>query len=140
MILQNHLKKNSLKFISVLSLVALYPFMASAACTTTDGGLCSIISSISNLFSTIVPVLIGLGVIYFIWGVIMYVIADGEEAKKKGRDSIIYGIIGLTAIVAMWGLGHILLSTFNLDNSGNNYNNVPNYNSIQNLLPTSTTP
>src|ERR1035437_464034 len=131
MILRNHMKKSSLKFISVLSLFALYPFMASAACTTTDGGLCSIISSISNLFSTIVPVLIGLGVIYFIWGVIMYVIADGEEAKKKGRDSIIYGIIGLTAIICMWGLVNIVDVTFGLNDTQTSHSTSD----LKDLLP-----
>jgi len=45
-------------------------------------------------------------------------IGQDEEAKKKGRDKIIYGIIGLVVIVGMWGLVHIVMSTFNL----NNYN------------------
>ena len=37
------------------------------------------------------------------------------EAKKAGKNRMIYGIIGLAVIVAMWGLVNILLDTFNID-------------------------
>jgi len=80
--------------------------------------LSSVLCKIRDILNSVVPVLIALGVVYFIWGVITYVISDDEEAKKKGRDRIIYGIIGLAVIVAMWGLVGILTRTFNVDNSG----------------------
>jgi len=71
---------------------------------------------IGNILNSVIPVLVALGVVYFVWGVITYVIASDEEAKKKGRDRIIYGIIGLAVIVAVWGLVRILTRTFGLDN------------------------
>lgn len=77
-------------------------------------GLAGIIAKISALFSAILPVLISFGVLYFIWGVIQYMIADGEEAKTKGRDTIVYGIIGLAVIVSIWGLVAILNQTLGL--------------------------
>ncbi len=81
-------------------------------CTTGLIGIIGIICKIGELFSYIIPVLVSLGVIYFIWGVIQYMIGDSEEAKTKGRDTILYGIIGLTVIIAMWGLVEILKVTF----------------------------
>jgi len=48
--------------------------------------------------------LLALGVVYFVWGVVTYVIASDEEAKKTGRDRIIYGIIGLAVIIGVWVL------------------------------------
>src|SRR3989344_8071852 len=68
--------------------------------TTIQGMLCKI----AEILGAVLPVLIALGVIYFVWGVITYVIASDEEAKKTGRDRIIYGIIGLAVIIAVWGL------------------------------------
>jgi hypothetical protein len=65
--------------------------------------------------NSLIPVLVVLGVLYFIWGVITYVIASDEEAQKSGRNRIIYGIIGLAVIVAMWGLVNILLNTFGIN-------------------------
>lgn len=94
------------------------PFMALAAndnCLGADSGtLEAVICRIGNILNTIIPILVVLGVVYFIWGVITYVISDDEEAKKKGRDRMIYGIIGLVVIVAMWGLVGIVTKTFGL--------------------------
>jgi ABC-type thiamin/hydroxymethylpyrimidine transport system permease subunit len=56
-------------------------------------------------------------VVYFVWGVVQYVIASDEEAKKTGRNRMIYGIIGLVVIVSMWGLVGIVRQTFGLDSA-----------------------
>ncbi len=64
---------------------------------------------------SLLPLLIGLGVLYFIWGVVQYFIGDSEEAKKTGKDRIIYGIIGLAIIVSIWGLVNVVVKTFGLD-------------------------
>jgi len=109
------MKKNLLKFSPILSLVFFIPFIASAQAAT---GLTDIVSKISALFSAIIPVLVAFGVLYFIWGMVQYFIGDSEEAKKTGRDRIIYGIIGLAVVVSIWGLVAILNQTFGL--SGTN--------------------
>ena len=83
------------------------------------GTIQSIICKIGNILDTIIPVLVVLGVVYFVWGVVSYVISGDEEAKKKGRERMIYGIIGLVVIVAMWGLVGIVTKTFNLNGSAN---------------------
>ena len=79
-----------------------------ATVTTIQGLLCKF----SELLNAILPVLIALGVVYFVFGVITYVINDDAEAKKKGRDRIIFGIIGLAVIIGVWGLVLILTRTF----------------------------
>ena len=76
-----------------------------------------IILKIKDILNSIIPVIVTLGVIYFVWGIVQYVIADGEEAKKKGKDRIIYGIIGFAVIVGLWGLVNILVNTFGLNSS-----------------------
>ena len=83
------------------------------------GTIQSIICKIGNILDTIIPVLVVLGVVYFVWGVVIYVISSEEEAKEKGRMRMIYGIIGLVVIVAMWGLVGIVTKTFNLNGSAN---------------------
>jgi hypothetical protein len=79
------------------------------------GTIEGIVCKIGNILNVVVPVLIVLAVIYFIWGVITYVIGGDEEAKKKGRDKIIFGIIGLAVIIAVWGLVKILTNTFGIN-------------------------
>ena len=77
-------------------------------------GLGYILCQIHTILNSVIPVLIALGVVFFIWGVVLYVIGGGEEAKKKGRDKIIYGIIGLSVIIGLWGLVRIVVTTFGL--------------------------
>jgi hypothetical protein len=92
-------------------------FGGTGSATSGGGGgststLFDILCRIDGLLSAVVPLIIAIGVIYFIWGVVTYVIASDEEAKKSGRNRIIYGIIGLVVIVGMWGLVRIVGTTF----------------------------
>ena len=73
-----------------------------------------IICRIGNILNTIIPILMVLGVLYFVWGVVSYVIAADEEAKTAGRQKMIYGIIGLVVIVGLWGLVSIVVNTFDI--------------------------
>lgn len=92
--------------------------------TTIGGMLCKI----NELLGTVVPILIALGVVYFIWGVISYVIGTDEETKKSAREKIIYGIIGLAVIIGMWGLVGILNRTFGITATTVTTPIVPGYN------------
>ena len=94
-------------------------------------GLSYVLCRIIGLLNYAIPVLIALGVVYFIWGVVMYMIANGEEAKTKGRDSIIYGLIGLAVIVSLWGLVYIIVNTFGLERD----NYAPTPGELNRLLP-----
>ncbi len=100
--------------------------LAQANCPGTQSGtLGYILCRIGELLNTIMPIIIALGVVYFIWGVVEYVVGGDEEAKKKGREKIIYGLIGLVVIVSIWGLVSILKNTFNLSSSSGGTVQVP---------------
>ncbi len=111
------MKKRLIVLSSVLSLVPFLALAQNAGLCTYQTGIQAVICKIGEILNTIIPILIVLGVVYFVWGVITYMIGADEEAKKKGRDKIIYGIIGLVVIVGMWGLVKIVTSTFQLNNS-----------------------
>ncbi len=88
-----------------------------------------ILCKVNELFNFALPVLIALGVLYFVWGVVQYFIGDSDEAKGKGKDRIIYGIIGLAVIISVWGLVYIVTYTF-----GTEYF-APSNDELRNLLP-----
>lgn len=94
-------------------------------------GLDYTICRLQGLLNSVVPLLITLGVVYLVWGIVQYVIGDSDEAKTKGRDKIIYGIIGLVIIVGLWGLVYIVFNTFGL----NRDNYAPTPMELNNLLP-----
>lgn len=122
------MKKNLIVLAGLV--VIAFPFLAIAQVGTvgsTSGGcnisqsgtLFGVLCRLGQLFNAVIPVLIALGVLYFVWGVVTYVISGDEEAKKAGRERIIYGIIGLAVIIGVWGLVNFLRNTFGLNNNTN---------------------
>ncbi len=103
--------------------VAAFAQVTGAAPTRCQSGQISDIQSLlckfNEILGALIPFLIALGVLYFVWGVVSFVIADDEEAKSAGRNRIIWGIIGLVVIVGMWGLVRIVTNTFGLNNTTN---------------------
>ena len=100
-----------LKFISVFSMLSFIPTLVFAQSAGNAKNLSEVLDRVSNLMGSLLPVLVSLGVLYFVWGVVQYVIGDDEEAKSKGKNRIIYGLIGLAVIVSVWGLVNILADT-----------------------------
>ena len=92
----------------------------------------AILDTIQGLLNSVVPVLLALGVVYFVWGVVQYFLADAEEAKKKGRDHVVYGIIGLAVIVGLWGLVNLVVNTLNIGGAGANIPNLIPVTAVEN--------
>lgn len=109
------------------------------ACANSNG-LAKLICEIQQIINSIIPVLLALGVVYFVWGVVRFMIADGEEAKTKGKDQIIYGVIGFAVIIGLWGLVNIVVSTFGLNSTAAPTGiNINGTSSTCNLSATNTT-
>lgn len=106
----------ALGFAPLLALAQVGITGATSACTNAQN-INAILCKIGQILNAIVPLLIALGVVYFVWGVISFVIAGDEEAKTKGRDRMIFGIIGLAVIIGLWGLVKIVTNTFGLNNT-----------------------
>lgn len=61
----------------------------------------------------IIPLLTGLGLLYFLYGLYLFMSASGNETKRSdGKQYILYGLIGLFVMVSVWGLVSIISSTF----------------------------
>lgn len=104
--------------VAVFAQVTLTGTATTLGCST-DQNLSSLICRISLVLNKIIPVLMVLAVVIFIWGVIMYVISSDEEAKKKGRNRMIWGIIGLVVILGMWGLVKMIQNSLGIENTQN---------------------
>jgi hypothetical protein len=72
------------------------------------------------LSEAIVPIIVTLAMIGFIWGVIQYYLnPENEEKRKKGKNFIVGGLLALFVIVAMWGIVGILVTTFGTNTASN---------------------
>jgi len=92
-------------------------------CNPQTADVTDIICKLGSIGNSLIPVLIILGVVYFLWGVVTYVIGDDEEAKGKGKDRIIYGLIGFVVIFSFKGIIALVIDTFGIDASSADYIN-----------------
>ncbi|KKT56395.1 MAG: hypothetical protein UW81_C0017G0028 [Candidatus Giovannonibacteria bacterium GW2011_GWC2_44_9] len=90
-----------------LSTALLAPLFAYAANVT------DILQQTEIILNRIIPILMIIATIVFLWGVIRYITASGEEEKlAEGRRFIVFGLIGLFVMVAIWGVVRALVSQF----------------------------
>ncbi|MFA6278475.1 MAG: hypothetical protein WCS97_00060 [Candidatus Paceibacterota bacterium] len=69
-----------------------------------------IINTINNVF---VPVLFAVAFIVFLWGAFQTFIlgANSADVKEKGKNLMLWGLIGFFVMVSVWGLVNILTGT-----------------------------
>lgn len=75
----------------------------------------SVLGVIANILRILIPILITVALIVFIYGVIKYVIAKNSDDKGQARKVIVRGIIGLFVIVSVWGLVAVIQTTFGIE-------------------------
>ena len=68
--------------------------------------------------ASIIPLIFTLAFLFFLWGMFKY-IRDADDVKKReeSKKFIYYGIIGLTVMIAVWGIVQIVTTTFGLGNT-----------------------
>ncbi len=70
----------------------------------------SVITRVGSTLNTIIPLLLIGATVVFLWGIVRYLSAGGnEEQIKEGRQLSIWGVIFLAVMVAIWGLAFLLI-------------------------------
>jgi hypothetical protein len=99
---------------TALALLSL-PFITSAQTFGGDGKLKGYIESITGFINnTVIPVIVGLAILSFIWGMFRYFVwgAADEEARSKGKQVMVYSILGLVLILSFQGIVMLIAFTF----------------------------
>jgi len=80
----------------------------------------SFLNSVSFVLILLMPILVGLALVVFIWGLVVFISQSGnEQAREVGKQRMIWGIIALFIIVSVWGLVLLLQELTGIDgNSG----------------------
>ena len=109
--------------------IMLFPLISSAYTAGSFGGssaafvtlLANILTFVNNI---IIPFIIGIGFLVFVWGMFQFFIAGGsnDEAKEKGKSLMIYATLGFVLIIVFWGIVNLLTSSTGLDNGNTNIN------------------
>ncbi len=96
--------------------IAAFPGLAFAQQLTDINSVAAKATNIGNL---IIGLAISFAILWIIVSVVWFLIkgSSDEEARKKGKESILYGVIGLFVILSIWGFVAILKNSFRTNNA-----------------------
>jgi hypothetical protein len=103
---------NTYTGILAVALAVAVPTVASAQTT-----IMSLIALLGNVLNMLIPIIITLAVVFFFWGLALFLLKADEE-KEKGRSIMLYGVLTLFVMVAIWGLVGILANTLGISVGG----------------------
>jgi len=64
------------------------------------------------IINPLIVLLFALAVAYFIYGLASYLLApDNEEKRKTGKEHMLWGIVGMFIMVAVFGIMSLILKT-----------------------------
>ena len=76
-------------------------------------GLGSVLCTVYDLISLLLPIVMVLALLYFFWGLANYILSAGDDGKKEeGRNIMIWGSITLFVMVSIWGIIALIQDTF----------------------------
>ncbi len=97
----------------------LLPVLALAASTNPElGNLETLLRAIGKLVSLATPIVIGLALLAFFWGLVKFIFASSDDDKKSGKSFMIGGIIALFVMVAIVGIIKFIASAFDVETGG----------------------
>lgn len=79
------------------------------------GQLLANILEFSN--NVLIPFIIGIGFLVFVWGMFQYFIAGGanDDKKEAGKSLMIYATLGFVLIIIFWGVVNLVAGSIGLD-------------------------
>lgn len=85
--------------------------------TPTPTGIFAIIEMAKSLINAVMPLVISLTLLFFLWGLFRMVMSTDGSAREDARGYVTWGIVALFVMVSVWGLVNILVSSFHLNNA-----------------------
>ena len=96
------------------------PVVTAAQIADTGGGGGEFEDLLTNILTftnnVLIPFIIGIGFLVFVFGMFQYFIAGGanEEKKEAGKSLMIYATLGFVLIIGFWGVVNLLTSSTGL--------------------------
>ena len=95
-----------LKKLSIPGFVLLAPLITHSA------QLHDLINDAHDILRALVPFLIGIGLVIFLFGVLRYIAKGGSESDRaNARQLMLWGIIILFVMTSVWGLVNVIVTT-----------------------------
>jgi hypothetical protein len=103
---------------------AVLPFLPMVALAQEFGQINTFIGRITSFINnTLIPLVFGIALLVFIWGMFKFFIYNTEEEKEKGKDLAVYAVVGFVLMVSIWGIVNLIAN--GLGFSGEQVQNIP---------------
>ena len=112
---------NKIKLFAATGFAAFAPLVSNAqAVLAADGGPFGVLLQNILTFSNnvLIPFILGIGFLVFVWGMFRYFIAGGanDEAKEQGKSLMVYATLGFVFIIIFWGIVNLVATSTGLEN------------------------
>lgn len=105
--------KKNWKVLATLS--ALTPAFAFAQL----GNIANIVEAIGDLVDLATPIVVGLALLAFFWGLVKFIFsADDEDARKGAKSLMIWSVIALFVMISIVGIISFIGNAFGVDQGG----------------------
>ena len=74
------------------------------------------LSKISDaIVNPLIRLMFAVATVVFAWGIIQFVIsAESDEKREQGKQTMVWGILGMFIMLAVYGIIGIILGTFDV--------------------------
>src|SRR3990167_6433400 len=67
------------------------------------------------IINPLILLLFALAVVYFLYGVLEFIMnQENEDKKTSGKSHMLWGVIGITIMMGVWAILGVILNTFNI--------------------------
>ena len=90
-------------------LLGFFPTMSFAAVNCSYSGtlnaLCDILRFATDVVRSLLPIFFALALVYFFWGIAMYVKNSGDAKRAaESKTIMIHGVIAIAVMASLWGI------------------------------------
>lgn len=79
----------------------------------------SFVTAVGRLVNLALPIVVGLALLGFFWGLVKYIFAAGDGEKiDEGKSLMIWSVVALFVMVSVWGLVGFIGRTFGIGQGG----------------------
>jgi hypothetical protein len=74
------------------------------------------------ILNPIIALLFAIAFLVFVFGIFQFISKTGEaSAREKGKNNILWGLVGMFIMFGAYGIIHIILGTFGIQNPASSY-------------------
>ena len=102
---------NSMKLSAFMLLMPIVTFAQADGFQADGGEFGDLLKNILGFINgVLIPFILGIGFLVFVWGMFRYFIAGGanDDAKEQGKSLMVYATLGFVLIIIFWGVVNLI--------------------------------